>query len=228
VLFELFTKNRADEELLISACLVAGIGIFLGLVGMWLGLSAFRCHEYGVWKKTPLGARWLRYDEMGRFQYTAVKHYHHGAYMGTQITMRFVPQAKGAKTFKYSTRTKGDDDDLERLRDSVSQTLALRMADKFSAGEIVSWTKNMEFTPDGIRYRAIGFVVRKAAEVLRWEDYLRWEMSRGTIRLFARGLKKAVMTEQASAENFWPGLYFLQRLIQQERQGETLAEADVS
>jgi len=200
----------------------------LGLLGVWLGWSVFRCHENGVWKQTPLGARSLRYDDVGRFQYSAVKHYHHGAYLGTQITMRFVPATPGAKTFKYSTRTKGEDDDLERLRDSVSRNLAQRMAEKFAAGEVVPWTKNMEFTTDGIRYRAIGFVGRKLSEVLRWEDYVRWEMSGGTIRLFARGIKKAVMTEQAAAENFWPGFYFLQRLMHDERLAETLAEADVS
>jgi hypothetical protein len=141
--------------------------------------------------------------------------------------MRFVPEAKGGQKLKYSTRTKGDDDDIERLRDSVSGILAQRMAEKFGAGEIVRWTKNIEFTPEGIRYRAIGFVVRKAPQMLRWKDYVRWEMSRGVIRLFARGAKKAVMTENSCAENFWPGFYFLQRLMHQEQHAETLAQADV-
>ena len=35
------------------------------------------------------------------------------------------------------------------------------------------------------------------------------------------------MTEQAAAENFWPGFYFLQQLMHTEKQAEALAEVDV-
>src|SRR6185369_16616775 len=135
------------------------------------GFSSFRCHEHGVWKKTLLGSRSLCYADLSRFQFSAVKHYHHGAYLGTQVTMRFVPSATGGKSMRYSTRTKGEDDDLDRLRDSVSRLLADNMAQRFTTGESIPWTKNLEFTPEGIRYRAIGFIVRKAPQLLRYEDY---------------------------------------------------------
>jgi hypothetical protein len=213
MLLEMARENPADPEPLGPGCIFLAIGLLLGLLDVWLVFSAFRCHENGVWKTTLLGSRSLRFDELARFQYSAVKHYHHGAYLGTQITMRFAPQATGGRTLKFSTRTKGEDDDLERLRDAVSKLLAERMAQRFAAGEVVPWTKNIEFAPEGMRYRAIGFVVRKSPQTLRWENYVRWEMSSGVIRLFSRGVKKAVMTESAAAENFWPGFFFLQNLM---------------
>jgi hypothetical protein len=226
-LLELFQRNRADDGLFVAGCIFVVIGLFLGLLGIGFGFSSFRCHEQGVWKKTLLGSRSLLFADVGRFQFSAVKHYHHGAYLGTQVTMRFIPAVSGGKTLKFSTRVKGEDDDLDRLRDVVSRQLSDDMAERFAAGESVPWTKNLEFTPDGIRYRAIGFIVRKAPQLLRYENYGAWELGRGVFRLFARGDKKALMTEQTSAENFYPGFFFLQRLMSESVAAGTAEEAVV-
>jgi hypothetical protein len=212
-----YERKQADEGALVGGLFMLAGGIFLAGLAYWLGFSGFRCHEFGVWRKTPLGERSLRYADVGRFQYSAVRHYHNGAYVGTQLTMRFTPLPEiGTKPMKYTARTKGDDDDLDALRDSVSNLIAARMAEKFQAGQTVSWTTNLEFTPDGIRYRPQKWFQRQPPVVLPYGEYAGYELKGAVFSLLARGQKKAVLTEQAAAENFYPGFFLLQMLLHRE------------
>ena len=212
-----FQRKPADEGALVGGLFMAAGGVFLVGMACWLGFTGFRCHELGVWRKTPLGERSLRYADVGRFLYSAVRHYHNGAYIGTQVTMRFTPVPEvGTKPMKYSARTKGEDDDLDRLRDSVSNLIAIRMGEKFQAGQIVPWTANLEFTPEGIRYRPQKWFRRQPPLLLPYSEYAGNELKGAVFSLFARGQKKAVATEQAAAENFYPGFFLLQMLLHQE------------
>ena len=210
-----------DEGAVLASVLMVGSGIFLTGLGWWLGTTIFRCHENGVWRGTPLGQRELLYANVARFQHSAVRHYHNGAYIGTQVTMRFVPAPElNAKPMKYTARTQGEDDELDRLRDAVSQLIAVKMAKQFQAGQMVPWTSNLEFTAEGIRYRTQKWFVRQPPQMLGYENYGGYELNGGVLRLLTRNDKKAVVSEQAAAENFYPGFFLLQMLLHGE-DGET-------
>jgi hypothetical protein len=221
-----FQRRPADEGALVGGLLVLGGGVFLGGLAYWLAYTIFRCHELGVWRKTPFGQRSLRYADVGRYQYSAIRHYHNGAYVGTQVTMRFVPLPEiGAKPMKYTARTKGEDDDLDRLRDSISNVIALRLARQFQSGQTVPWTANLEFTPDGIRYRPQKWFLRQPPLLLPFANYAGYELKGAVFYLFARDSKKAILTEQAAAENFYPGFFLLQLLLHQPAEEEPVAAA---
>jgi hypothetical protein len=109
-----------------------------------------------------------------------------------------------------------DADDLDHLRDHISRILAARMFDQFHAGRSVIWTSNLEFTPEGIRYRPSGFLGRKEPQLLPFSEYSGYDLKQGVFHLFARGHTKSVMTEQAAVENFYPGFFLLLMLLHQQ------------
>ncbi len=207
-------RPNMDEGFMVGGLALLSIGIVVGLLGLWLAYASFRCHERGVWKGTLFSKNTLRYVDVGSFQFSAVRQYHHGAYIGTQLTMRFRPiAADRGPTIRYSTRTQGDNDDLDRLRDSISRIIAGRMLEEFRAGRPVTWTANLEYRAEGIRYRPGGFLGRKAPQLLPYDEYGGHELKQGSFHLYARGRKKPIMAEQTSAENFYPGFTLLLMLV---------------
>jgi hypothetical protein len=209
-------NQNADEGAFVAAIVLMLVGPVVGAAGLWLAFSSFRCHERGVWKRTPLGQKMLRYADVGSFQYSAVRHYHNGAYIGTQLSMRFRPILPDrGPTIKYSTRIKGDDDDLDDLRNTVSRAVGSRMAEQLRGGQPVAWTTNFQFLPDGFSYRPGGIFGRKEPQMLPYANYGGYDLKEGVFYLFAKGNKKAIATEQTAAENVYPGFFLLLLLLHQ-------------
>lgn len=211
-----FSRQNADEGLMMAGVMLPSIGLLLVLLGFWLAFSCFRCQERGVCKTTLLSQKSLRYEDVGSLQFSAIKHYHNGAYIGTQLTVRLRPvSADRGPGISYAVRTKGDDDDLDSLRDQISRIVATRMSEQLHAGNSVVWTRNLQFTPDGIRYRPSSFLGRKEPQLLPYEEYGGYDLKQGAFHLFARSRTKPIMTEQAAAENFYPGFFLLLTLLHQ-------------
>ncbi len=186
----------------------------LGLSGFALKHSTFRCQQRGVQKAGLFGTRQLKYTEVASFTYSATRHYHNGAYVGTHINMKFQPLSDtDARPMAYNTTVNGEDAALEELRDFISRAIAARMADTVAAGQPLRWTNNLTFQPNGIEFRSGGLLGRKPPQVLLYSDYQGYGLDQGTFSLFRKGEKKAVMTETASAPNFFPGFYLLQLLL---------------
>lgn len=176
--------------------------------------SVFRCQQRGVMKVSLFGERQLRFADTGSFTYSATRHYHNGAYVGTNIGMKFeaLPESN-ARSISYNTSVHGEDTSLEELRDFISRAIAGRMAERLSAGQTVKWTDNLTFVAEGLEYRSGGFLGRKPAVTLPYSEYHGYGLDQGTFSIFRKGAKKAVMTESASAPNFFPGFYLLQLLL---------------
>jgi hypothetical protein len=209
-------RANVEEGAFVAAVVLMLLGPVLGFLGWWLAFTCFRCHERGVWKGTPLGQQTLFYNDVGSFQYSAIRHYHNGAYTGTQLSMKFRPVSPDCgSALNYSTRTRGDDDALDELRDFISRQLAARMADRVRDGQPVTWTSNLQFLPTGISYRPSSLLGRKEPQLLSYESYGGYDLKQGVFYLFAKGNKKYIATEQASAENFYPGFFLLLMLLHQ-------------
>ena len=202
-------------------------GLILAGAGVALKLSNFRCHERGVWQKSIFGQKLLRYADIGSFTYSATRHYHNGAYTGTHLSMSFKPLARETgQTIRFSTTVQGDDDDLDELRDVISHAICARMAGELAAGRGVAWTPNLEFTPQGIRYRPSTMFGRKDFEFLPFNEYGGQSMNQGSFYLFSTLKQKHLMTEECSAENFFPGYYLLLQLCHREPDEPPAAEAN--
>lgn len=201
--------NNEPALLPVGLVLVVG-GIALAFGGYALRFQAFRCQERGVVQTGLRGKKELRYEDTGAFTYSATRHYHNGAYVGTAIGMNFTPLPESnAPKISYKTTIKNEDAAIEELRNFISQAIACRMAQRLAAGQEVAWTPNLTFIPQGIRYRPPGILGRKDAKELSHADYGGWNMEQGVFYLFRKGEKKAVSSEQTSAVNFYPGFFLL-------------------
>lgn len=185
-----------------------GMAIILWAYSM--AYSVFRCRERGVNKAGLFGQQELRYVDVETFTYSATRHYHNGVYCGTHVGLHFIPRSdlKTAK-INYTTTIMNEDAALDELRNYIARAIAARMATLLAAGVPVPWTKNLTFLPDGIQYRPAGFIGRKELQLLTPAEYGGCNMEQGVFYLFRQGNKKAVMTEQVSAPNFFPGFCLL-------------------
>lgn len=208
-------QQNGNDGVVVATLVLLGLGPILAFCSVLMLYSSFRCHERGVWQRSLFGQKTLRYPDMGSFQYGATRHYHNGVYTGTHLSLQFCPLAAGQPTIKYNTTTRGDDEDLDELRNFISRAIASRMAEQFNAGQPVAWTANLQFLPEGIRYRPDGFLGKKEAQLLPYDNYGGYDLQQGVFYLFAKGNPKYIATEQASADNFYPGLFLLLLLLHQ-------------
>src|SRR5262245_31494810 len=122
--------NGNNEAPFIAALRMLGLGPILALTGTAMAYMNFRCHERGVWQSNLLGQKTLRYADVGSFQYGATRHYHNGVYTGTHLSLQFRPISRDrGPLIRYNTTTRGDDEDLDGLRDFISRAIAARMAE---------------------------------------------------------------------------------------------------
>jgi hypothetical protein len=127
--------------------------------------------------------------------------------------LQFRPQTQGQPTIKYGTTSHGDDDDLDELRNFISRAIAARMAEQYNQGFPINWTMNLQFLPEGIRYRPDGLLGKKDFQLLPYADYGGYDLQQGVFYLFAKSKPKHIATEQASSDNFYPGFFLLMMLL---------------
>ena len=193
-----------------------GTGVLIAFGTFAYSRGKFRCHEWGVFKAGLFGQNQLKYTDVKSFTYSATRHYHNGAYTGTMMVLTFVPISpdKG-KAISFSTTVRGGDEELERLRDFISTSIATRMRRELAAGSRVDWTANIAFLPKGFEFRPSGFFGRKEAVFLPYENYGGNTMKAGVFYIFERGKDKAVMQENAATPNFFPGWFMLHQMFHQ-------------
>ena len=139
--------------------------------------------------------------------------------------MTFTPvPSTGQKALTYSTNIRADDAELERLREHVSQVIAHNMLQVWKQSQNVPWTPYLRFTAQGLEYRALSLLGRKAAQVVSYRDIENFDVQNGELLVWKRGQKKPLFQEQTSQPNFYPGLKFLIHLWQQRNRPEDVLE----
>ena len=187
--------------------------------------SVFRCHMRGIQRKGIFSARELRYEDLASFTHASTRVYVNGVYTGTTIHMTFTPvPSTGQKALTYSTNIRADDAELERLREHVSQVIAHNMLQVWKQSQNVPWTPYLRFTAQGLEYRALSLLGRKAAQVVSYRDIENFDVQNGELLVWKRGQKKPLFQEQTSQPNFYPGLKFLIHLWQQRNRPEDVLE----
>ncbi len=198
--------------------LAVGFLVFAVVLLIWaLPLSQyveFRVHEQGVRRKWLFRRQQLRYSEVDSFTYSAVRQYYKGMYTGTKFTLTFAALAGGQwNKLTYTKTLRNADNDLDSLRDKVSQIIADRMAAQFALGRAVVWTEGLRFLPEGLEYRAAGFFGRKAPIVIPYSQIMGYDANQGFFWMWVDGKKKPAVKESMALPNFFPGSLLLARVL---------------
>jgi hypothetical protein len=137
-----------------------------------------------------------------------VRNYVNGAYSGTVVTMRF-EDIRG-ETLKYSATFKNADEEIENLREHVSNVLAGHLLKKLQDGKTVQWTDRVRFTPEGLEIAGKSGLFGKSDDLfIPYAKVADAALNAGQFALFAEGRKKAVYETTVGEANFFPGYVLL-------------------
>lgn len=199
---------------------IVGLAFLAGAIGCGYGIvharfAKFRCHQFGLVKRGVRNRKTLRYEHVEAFTYQATRMYHNGVYTGTLFVLDFEPFSEHkASRIRYMVNIQNADSELDNLRDQVSQIIAARMRREMDAGREVAWTPGLTFRGDTLFYRAAGFLGRsKVAVAIPLSEIGSHQCDEGTYRLFLKSGGKAVVQENTSVRNFYPGYHCMAGLI---------------
>lgn len=188
----------------------------------------FRRHAFGMHFRGMFTDRRLRYSEIANLSYVALRHYSHGIYNGTTLTMRFVPMpGLGLKPISYSANILNADPELDRLRDEISIAISERMKEFWTRNGNCPWVPFLQFQGEGLSYSRLTFTGRKQAVLIPLTSIVNFDISDGTFHIWAAGEKKPVVSEETSQPNFYPGLMLFSHLMNREYSAESAVEDDV-
>ncbi len=212
----------AGAELYYPAVAVAIAGL---VVGFWLQVTKkcfFRCHEFGVHHQGVFGENSLRYDEVASFNYGATRRFVNGVYQGTDFALGFAPYSDiDKKGISFTTTIKGQDEELETLREHVSKVIAGRMATELDQGRPVQWTEGMRFLPEGIEHRPKKvFGGRKEPMFIPYGDVTNYYLHEGSFYLTTAPDNQVAIQEDVSQANFFPGFVLLNVIFSPSEEGQ--------
>jgi hypothetical protein len=182
----------------------------------------FRVYELGVTRHSLFGERTLRYSEITSFQFGATRHYHNGAYTGTALHMSFTPGA-GARPITHTQTGRGNDSDLDALREQVADIVAAQLLERLKRGEQIQWGPSARFTRNGLVVQASKLFGKGEERRAAYDAGLRISIQQGTLHLFIGNETKAAMSCPCAADNFYPGLTMLGVLIAQAKASQQAA-----
>lgn len=206
---------------MVFGSLALGGGTFLGLKRR----TRFRRHAFGVYQRGLFSERRLRFSEIASFSYIAVRRYSHGIYNGTALAMTFHPApGLNLKPILFGTQIYNIDAELDRLRDEVSRVIANRMNDYWLRNANCPWLPYLTFRADSLEYCPLTFTGRKPPVLIPLSSIANFSISNNTFHIWQEGQRRPVVSEEITQPNFYPGLTFLSKLINQEVVTETVAE----
>lgn len=219
ILFERRSPKVAGVLLILVGLITIwlGVGVLLILWGWHLLVFRFRCHERGVYRRGLFSRRELLYRDVAAFGFSATRQYYNGVYVGTSISLRFVPEtATGGKPISLSQSVRNADKDLDELREHVSRVLAARLLGTLEQGAEVPWGTDAVLTAKALRYRRPKLIGKSDWTELPYREVAGTSMNDGTLAVFAKGNDKAILTMPVSVTNFFPGYELFCHLAAQE------------
>ena len=185
--------------------------------------ARFRRHAFGIHLRGMFTDRRLRYSEIANLSYVALRHYSHGIYNGTTLTMRFVPMpGLGLKPISYSANILNADTELDRLRDEISIAISERMKDFWNKHGVCPWVPFLQFQGENLSYSRLTFTGRKQPIQIPLASIINFDISDGSFHIWVDGQKKPVVSEETSQPNFFPGLMLFSNLMNRELPTETV------
>lgn len=206
--------KKNDLEAMVIFSVILSILSVVCVVAAWVThKTLFHCHEFGVYQRGVSGERRLLYSEVREFTYSAVKHYHKGAYTGTHLKVIFTPdQTLNKPEMKYKATIKNADIAFEQLRDRMAEQLGPFILDRVTSGQTVEWTDSLTLEPEQLRYQPAGIFGKKPEQIIHYAQISSHSLQDITLSLFQRGKPKPFFTTTSGVKNFFPGYFAFKEL----------------
>ena len=212
--------------LLISIAKLEPVGIVLGvllaIVSVLCLIGAFRvrrirfcCYEHGLERVTITSRMELPFSSIDVFSFESRRNHSQGRYTGTTYTFVFADRSReqGRGIF-FSTTVRNSDEELELLRERVSEVIAHRMARSFARTRRVQWTPELWFCDEVLEFtRPRRLLSSPKLAVVPYDTITDFEIRDGLFHIWTNYQERAVITVKTSSANFYPGLIVLEGLI---------------
>lgn len=198
------------------------LGVLLAIVSLICLIGAVRvrrtrfcCHEHGLERVTITATQQLPFASIDVFSYESRRNRSQGRYTGTTYTLVFADRSReqGRGIF-FSTTVRNTDEELEHLRERVSQVIAHRMARTFARSRRVQWTPELWFCDDVLEFtRPRRLLTSPKLAVVPYDAITDFEIRDGLFHIWTTYQERAVITVKTSSANFYPGLIVLESLM---------------
>jgi|GEM_PF-4795246 len=204
-----------------------GMAFFIGLSAIVYlcvrqGRTTVRFYELGVAKYIGRKPRTvIAWVEASELTYKVIKQSFEGIPVGTSVSIQIKTDDKRKVSFSGNHKTKVKSkklfgpkevvriDELDFIRDLVSESVADRLGDKLLARETIPWggvgyISDQGFTPRRGKYKG---------ELVPFQEIDRESANEGVFSLYRAGDDRPFVSVQMAAPNFWPGVALLHRMI---------------
>ncbi|MBX3390271.1 MAG: phage holin family protein [Phycisphaeraceae bacterium] len=198
--------------------------VFLGaaLLSAFKILYSYDFYESGLVRKGPRRTDEFAYEEVDRFMYNLVRHYHNGVYTGTIMTVAMWMEdgRKFSYGGKHKEKRKGflksrfeGEDEMDFVREAIEIHVAERIEKELAERGRFEWCKSAEVSRDGITPKR----GKRKQTLVRWSELSQVWMHNGHMHIAAAGEKKSFIAVPSAGVNFFPCARVFARLAEDAR-----------
>ncbi|MBS0189432.1 MAG: hypothetical protein JSS51_15320 [Planctomycetes bacterium] len=185
-------------------------------------LYSYDFYEQGLIRAGPRRTEEFAYEEIERFKYSLVRHYHNGVYTGTLMTLKLWMEdgRKFSYGGKHKERRKGfikrhfeGEDEMDIVREAIEIHVAERIEEELDQTGAFDWCKAATVSRAGVT-PAGG---KRKGTLVAWAELREIWMNNGHLHLAARGDKKSFVAIPSAGVNFFPCMRVFGRLAEEAR-----------
>lgn len=206
----------------LAACLfIFAAALFAGGIHILSGLFVrVRFHEHGAVRSTLLRRITIAYDEAIAIQHRLARKISSGVHTGTIVSISFWTDDGRRISWRGQYRERSTSnpadtgftghDELDEVRDTLSNLIADRMADTLLAGSPIPWTSGALLTATGLapcRGRFKG-------QTIPYRDIARTASAQGSFTIYRANERRRIAVLNPDEPNFLPGLILFKRLCE--------------
>lgn len=200
----------AGEDGRIAGVVVLALAAGAGFLAFRNSIERLRVHERGISQESGGSVRSISDEDVAAMTWNSVREFVNGIYRQTHLTLAFTPVT--GKEIRQRISFRGEDPELDELRDRLAEAVADRMQRDFERGQPVPWTRSLRFLPEGLWYVPRGLLFRKEPKVAPFSAIAGLDFQNGRLRIQFRSLEDRV-EESPSEPNFFPGFLLLRRML---------------
>ena len=204
---------KTTDELLGAVVMTIVAPLCLALT-LHIFTLVIRFHEHAVVKKSVYGSRTLRYESVEEMTWAEAMLYVNGGYAGTSYTVKLRPSGEG-KPLGFTLRRKEIDADLATARGVIATHVAAGMERVLASAGRAPWGATAWITRDALELRRKG--KDETFDRYPWAGSLEFALEKGELKILQPGPEPLLHTIRTSAENFFPGLVLVQKLVSEVR-----------
>lgn len=182
-------------------------------------LYSYDFYEQGLIRKGPRSTDEFAYEEIERFSYNLVRHYHNGVYTGTLLNLKLWMEDGRKFTYggKHKERRKGfikrhfeGEDEMDIVREAIEIHVAERVEKELESAGGFEWCKVARVSRSGVTPAA----GKRKGTLVTWNEIKEVWMKNGHLHIAAHGDKKSFVSIPSAAVNFFPCMRVFGRLAE--------------